>query len=90
MKEFYRAKFNELFSEFNRYLIEHPEFTGDIPEGGEVILLDKQDPGYNRYVLSQIRDVSPEHPVVYIEVGKLAPMRSRLRKPVVLSSAAAL
>ena len=25
MNEFYRAKFNELFMEFTRYLIEHPE-----------------------------------------------------------------
>ena len=26
MKEFYRAKFNELFMEFSRYLITHPDF----------------------------------------------------------------
>ena len=33
MNEFYRAKFNELFAEFTRYLIEHPEFAGQIPDG---------------------------------------------------------
>ena len=26
MNEFYRAKFNELFMEFSRYLITHPDF----------------------------------------------------------------
>ena len=49
MSEFYRAKFNELFTEFTRYLITHPEFGEDIPKGAEVILLDRQDPGYTNY-----------------------------------------
>ena len=31
MNEFYRAKFTELFIEFNRYLAEHPEFADNIP-----------------------------------------------------------
>ena len=57
MSEFYRAKFNELFAEFTRYLVEHPEFAEQIPEGAEV---------------------------VYVEVGELAPVRSRLRNPRVL------
>ena len=30
MNEFYRAKFNELFMEFTRYLITHPDFGEDI------------------------------------------------------------
>ena len=43
MNEFYRAKFNELFAEFTRYLVEHPEFAEQIPDGAEVILLDNND-----------------------------------------------
>ena len=31
MNEFYRAKFNELFAEFTRYMITHPDFGEDIP-----------------------------------------------------------
>jgi hypothetical protein len=86
MSEFYKAKFIELFTEFNRYLIEHPDFAEQIPEGAEVLLLDKSDPGYNRYVLGGIESHAPDHPVVYVNVGKLAPVRSRLRNPVVVTS----
>jgi hypothetical protein len=81
MKEFYRAKFNELFTEFTRYLITHPDFAEDIPQGAEVILLDQKDKGYTQYMLKK----APRKNVVFIDVGKLAPIRSRLRKPKIIS-----
>ncbi len=81
MNEFYRAKFNELFMEFTRYLITHPEFGESIPKGTEVILLDRQDPGYTNYMLKR----APKKDVVFIDVGKLAPIRSRLRKPKIIA-----
>jgi len=44
MNEFYQAKFNELFLEFNRYLLMHPDFGEKFPSEAEVILLgDLQD-----------------------------------------------
>ena len=81
MNEFYLAKFNELFAEFTRYLITHPDFGEDIPKGAEVILLDRADPGYSRYMLEE----TPKDGVIFIDVGKLAPIRSRLRKPKIIS-----
>lgn len=81
MNEFYRAKLNELFMEFTRYLITHPDFGEDIPKGAEVILLDRNDPGYSNYILK----TAPKQDVVFIDVGKLAPIRSRLRKPKIIS-----
>ena len=81
MSEFYRAKFNELFTEFTRYLITHPDFGDGIPKGAEIILLDRQDPGYTNYMLEK----APEKNVVFIDVGKLAPIQSRLRKPKIIS-----
>ena len=89
MSEFYRAKFNELFAEFTRYLVEHPEFAGQIPDSAEVVLLDSRDSAYNRYVLTAIRANQPDHTIVYIEVGELAPVRSRLQNPRVLPTPAA-
>ena len=81
MKEFYRAKFNELFTEFTRYLLTHPDFGEDIPQGAEVVLLDQKDAGYTQYILKK----APKKNVVFIDVGKLAPVRSRLRKPKIIS-----
>ena len=69
MSEFYRAKFNELFTEFTRYLITHPDFGEDIPKGAEVILLDRQDPGYTNYMLER----APKKDAVFIDVGKFGP-----------------
>ena len=51
MNTFYRAKFNELFMEFTRYLIEHPEFAERIPEGAQVVLLDRRDPLYSQQAI---------------------------------------
>jgi len=81
MNKFYRAKSNELFMEFTRYLITHPDFGEDIPKGAEVILVDRHDSGYTNYILKQ----APKKDVVFIDVGKLAPIRSRLRKPKIIS-----
>ena len=89
MHPFYRAKCNELFMEFTRYLIEHPEFAEHIPEGAQVVLLDRNDPRYNQQAIefaqrARETDDVPDRPVIYIEVGELAPVRSRLRKLQVL------
>ena len=84
MNTFYRAKFNELFMEFTRYLIEHPEFAERIPEGAQVVLLDRRDPLYSQQAIELARraretDDVPDRPVVFMEVTKMAPVRSRLQ-----------
>ena len=83
MNEYYRAKLNELLTEFNRYLAEHPAFVEKIPNGAEVVLLDKRDLGYNRFVLENLKN---DHPIIYIDVGELTPVRSRLRQLTIVSS----
>ncbi len=85
MNEFYQTKFNELFTEFTRYLVEHPEFAGHIPEGAQVVLLDRQDPLYSQQAIElakRARETDDEsaRPVVYIEVTEIAPVRSRFQE----------
>jgi len=85
MNAFYQAKFNELFMEFTRYLIEHPEFAARIPEGAQVVLLDRRDPSYSQQAIESAKraretDDVPDRPVVYIEVTEMAPVRSRLQE----------
>ena len=84
-KEFYQAKLSELTMEFTRYLIQHPDFAERIPNGSQVVLLDRQDPGYSQQAMAYAQnarttDDVPDRPVVYVEIGELAPVRSRLRK----------
>lgn len=91
MNEFYQAKFKELFIEFTRYVIEHPEFAVLIPQDAQVVLLDYKDPGYSLQAIKvaqrakQTDDVL-NRPVVYIEVREMAPIQSRPRKVEVLKS----
>ena len=78
MNEFYRSKFKELFLEFNRYIFANPEFTGEFPQGAEVILLDSRDVGYNTFML---KHAPKGKEIVFVDVGELAPVRSRLKHP---------
>jgi hypothetical protein len=92
MSEFYRAKLNELTMEFTRYLIQHPEFSERIPDAAHVVLLERHDSEYSRQAMEQAQkaraiDDVPDRPVVYIEIGELAPVRSRLQKVRVLKLA---
>jgi hypothetical protein len=83
MNNIYQLKHNDLFIEFTRYLTAHPNFSENLPEGGEVILLDTRDAGYTRFMLKS----APKHDgnVVFVDVGELAPIRSRVRKPKIVS-----
>ncbi|MBI5650157.1 MAG: hypothetical protein HZC40_06905 [Chloroflexi bacterium] len=83
-------KYDELFTEFTRYVVERPEFAKQIPPDALVVLLDKNDPEFNRENLRRVKkylkhDDEPARPVVYIQVGWLAPIKSRLRHPRVMT-----
>lgn len=89
MKEFFAIKYDELLTEFNRYVITHPEFLNDIPDQALIVLLDPDDPEFNRYNMERIHkarqhDDLPDRPVIYVDVGELAPVQSRLVNPRVL------
>lgn len=91
MNEFYQAKFKELFIEFTRYVIEHPDFAAHIPQDAHVVLLDYKDPSYSTQAIKFARqaketDDMSNRPVVYIEVQEMAPVQSRLRKVEILKS----
>ena len=83
MNSMYQLKHNDLFIEFTRYLTAHPKFSEDIPEGAEVVLLDTRDAGYTRFMLKTAP--KSNNNVVFVDVGELAPIRSRLRKPKIVS-----
>ena len=90
MNTLYEEKYDELFTEFNSYVIEHPDFAKRIPQDALVVLLDKNDSTFNYENLRRSksymkRDDNPKRPVVYVQVGRLAPIRSRLRNPRLLT-----
>jgi hypothetical protein len=80
-----------LSTEFNKYLIEHPEFAEQIPDAAVVILLPADDPELCRENLqlaerNKAIDDVPDRPVVHVKIERLAPPPpSRLVNPTVES-----
>lgn len=66
--------------EFERYLLENPEWLETIPSGAEIVLLPKDDPELYKINLESARHVS-DGPVIYVEIEALRPSRSRLINP---------
>ncbi len=84
--EVYKAKYTLLGSEFDQYVQEHPAFAAHIPKGALIVFLDKSEPEFSEWSLARARqhaqiDDQSDRPVVYVDVGKLAPRRSRLIRP---------
>lgn len=91
MNQFYETKFKELFIEFTRYVVEHPEFAARIPQDAQVVLLDRNDLIYSAEAMKAAQqpkktDDVPNRPVIYIEVREMASAGSRLLDVEVLSS----
>lgn len=66
--------------EFERYLLEHPEWLDTIPSGAEVVLLPKDDSELYKINLEAAQQHS-DSPVIYVEIESLLPSRSRLVNP---------
>ncbi len=72
-----------LNTEFNKYLVEHPEVADKIPNNALVVLLPEDDPSLCRKNLALARRRREKNqPMVHVRVKKLAPPpKSRLVQP---------
>ncbi len=72
-----------LNTEFNKYLVEHPEVTEKIPDNALVVILPDDDSTLCRKNLSLARrHREKDQAVVYVRIKKLAPApKSRLVQP---------
>jgi len=76
-----------LVTEFDRYVIEHPEFAAEIPPNAQVVLQVQGDDEYNEWS-RQLAERQREEgqPAIYVKVKGLKPAKSRLIKPEVAIS----
>ena len=78
-----------LTTEFDRYLLEHPEIAEQIPLNAQIVLLPDDDPELsqkNREIAAAQRE--PNQLVVYVHIQQLAPAISRLVNPQITIEAA--
>lgn len=79
------AKFIEkntlLVREFDKYIIEHPEFAEKLPDNALVVMQIEGDEEFNRWARETARSAAEkDRPVVYVTVTELKPVRSRIEK----------
>ena len=86
MKNLYRLRYQEILEEFDQYVLEHPGFVSQIPDQAQLVFVDERDPEFSQWSVETFghptpHDDVPNRPIVFIEIGKLAPRRSRLLNP---------
>jgi len=71
-----------LVTEFDRYVVEHPEFAVQIPQNAQIVLQVEGDEEYNEWSRQLAeRQREPGQTVVSVKVKGLKPAKSRLLKP---------
>ena len=71
-----------LSTEFDRYVIEHPEFAEKIPKNAQIVLLPEDDPELCQKNIEIAKaQCEARQPVVYVHIEKVAPQVSRLVNP---------
>ena len=82
MDEILEKKHAILVTEFDRYVVEHPEFAAGIPRNAQIVLQVEHDEDYNQWSekLAQ-RQREQGQAVIYVKIKALKPVRSRLVEP---------
>ena len=85
MVDFFEKKHSMLVVEFDRYVVEHPEFAAKIPQNAQIVLQVEGDEEYNEWS-KQLADRQREigQTVIYVKVKGLRPAKSRLIEPEVV------
>ena len=70
-----------LVREFDRYILEHPEFAGQLPDNALVVMQVEGDEEFNLWARETARRAAEKNtPVVYVTITELKPVRSRIEK----------
>jgi len=67
--------------EFDRYVLEHPEFADKIPQNALVVMQMNGDDEFNIWARQAAKNsVEKNQPIVYVTITELKPIRSRIEK----------
>ena len=70
-----------LVREFDRYVLEHPEFAEKIPDNALVVMQITGDDEFNEWARRTAKNMAEKDiPIVYVTVTELKPVRSRIEK----------
>jgi hypothetical protein len=70
-----------LVKEFDRYILEHPEFADKLPNNALVVMQVEGDEEFNNWARETAQSVAEkDNPIVYVTITELKPVRSRIEK----------
>ncbi len=70
-----------LVKEFDKYILEYPEFADQVPNNALVVMQIDGDEEFNRWARETAHEVvEKDTPVVYVTITELKPVRSRIEK----------
>ena len=76
----FEQKNAELVTEFDRYVLEHPECAEQIPDGALVAMLLEGEEEFNRCSRTGAHEQAAQGQViVYVKIKQLEPVRSRIK-----------
>lgn len=74
-------KNTDLIFEFDKYVLEHPEFSDDIPQNAVVVMQLEGDGRFNQWSSKLAKSHAEKgQPIVYVHIRKIKPLRSRIEK----------
>jgi len=80
-KKRFVEKNSMLVKEFDKYILEHPEFADGIPNDALVVMQLEGDEDFNSWAREAAQGVAEKDmPIVYITITELKPVRSRIEK----------
>jgi hypothetical protein len=70
-----------LVKEFDKYILEHPEFADKLPNNAFVVMQIEGDEEFNNWARETAQRVAEKDtPIVYVTITELKPVRSRIEK----------
>jgi len=80
-KKRFVEKNSMLVREFDRYILEHPEFTDKLPDNALIVMQIEGDDEFNKWAKETGQSASEKDtPIVYVTITELKPVRSRIKK----------
>ncbi len=77
----FEQKNSQLVTEFDRYVLQHPQFTDAIPSGAIVVMQLEGDEPFNEWSRQMAqRQVEPGQATVFVRIKKLRPIHSRIEE----------
>ena len=77
----FSEKNSMLVREFDKYIVEHPEFAEKIPDNALVVMQVKGDDEFNGWARGIAKNAAGETgQVVFVTVTEMKPVRSRIQR----------